>query len=112
MQQVYKPSPFFGFLMVLSITAGPLYVVLRGRDSTRIEILICIASLFPLGLLAMHVRYREQVRMLLTELDSEFRKNNLERLKREHHRIHLYGVVLAVLATALLGWVMCVLMPL
>ena len=110
--QEYKPSTMFGFLMVLSLTIGPLYIVLRGHSASRLEILICVVSLFPLGLLAMQVRHREQVRALLAEPDSESRGNNFARLKQEHHRIVLYGIVSAVLVSALLAWIMFVLMPL
>jgi hypothetical protein len=70
-----------------------------------------LISLFPFGLLAMYVRYREQRTALLAESDSQGRENNLELLKQQHNKVFFYGFALMVLATTLLVWILFVLMP-
>ena len=100
--QEYKPSPLFGFLVVVSVATGPFCLIVRGGSASRIEQLLYIVSLFPLGLLAIYVLYRERRSLLLHDRQSKSREDDLVCLKNEHKRIIVYGIGLAILLIVLL----------
>ena len=107
----YKPSILYGILAMVSVTAGPLFLVIRGSDVTQIEKLIYVVSVFPLGLLAMQVRHWERQREVLTEGNSEDLERDLKNLNREHRQILLWGVIGAVVSMSLTAWILFVWMP-
>ena len=102
--QQYKPSPLVGLLTVVSVAAGPIWVLLRGAAASRTETLISLSSLFPLGLLAMHVRHREQVRIILAEQNPASGKKEFDRLRQENRRNVIFLLVMGFFYTTLLAW--------
>lgn len=92
-------------LAVLSIVLGPFCLLLRGHEASRIEQLLYVLSIFPLGLFALQVRYWEGKRIISAEPDAGNRQQQLGEWHREHHALLLYWVLGMIVTICLYGWI-------
>ena len=106
-----QPSLIYGFLVVISIVFGPICFLVQGSSASPIEKFIYAISFFPLGLLAIQVRYLEGKRGLMKMPDSADRGKEIQAWTQQHLRLVVFGVVSALLAAMLFAWIIFIRMP-
>lgn len=106
-----QPSLIYGFLVVISIIFGPICFLVRGSSTSPLEKFMYAISFFPLGLLAIQVRYLEGKRDLMKMPDSGDRENEIQAWTQQHMRLIAFGVAGALLAAMLFAWIIFVRMP-
>lgn len=101
----------YGALAVLSITAGPVLLLIRGDSLSTNEKFFCVVSIVPLGFIALHVRYLLEKKALMEMPDCELRKSELQMLAHGHRQLVLIVLAAGIAASALYAWVIFIWMP-
>lgn len=109
--KVPRPPLIYGLLAVLSVTVGPFLLLTRGNSATSVEKFLYVVSLFPLGLIALQVRYLLGRRALMEAPDPQLRRKGIEMLRQEHKQLVLIVLISALMATTLYAWLIFVWTP-
>ena len=92
-------SLFLRIFPLIGIIIGPVLLAIRGAEVSAIEKFCYVTMIGPLTILAISLRYAEDKRKILTDVDSTITKAKLEGTKAAYRKL----LIIVVIATFILA---------
>ena len=100
-----RSSQIYDVLAVLSVTFGPICLLVQGDSATSIEKFLCIVSIVPLGLIASQVRFLLGKSALMETSDFQVQRKEMEKLTREHKQLSLIVLIGGGFGSVFYAWI-------